>query len=122
MTMTNRKIAGLMRRHGWKKNAWAFARNATSWCHSAHPDQLVTVGKMGPDGPHFILTGPVLTLAVPATLSEEKAVECWARGLDLYGADSFTTLLERVLDWLDIQAADKEFFQDELSQGSTDSL
>jgi len=103
-TTTNRKIAGLMRRRGWVKNSFSLARNSTSWRHSAHPRQLVTVGKVGPDGPAFLVTGPALTLAVPATLSEDKALECWARGLDLYQAESFTVLLERVLDWFDLQS------------------
>ena len=78
------------------------------------PRQLVTVGKVGPDGPAFLVTGPALTLAVPATLSDSKAIECWARGLNLYQAESYAVLLERVLDWFDIQAAD--------TQGATDSL
>ena len=111
--MTNRQIAGLMRRHGWTKNPYSLARNSTSWRHPDHHRQLVTVGKVGPDGPPFLVTGPLLTLAVPATLSEDKALECWARGLDLYGAESFTVLLGRVLDWFD-QAGD--------TQGATDSL
>ena len=112
--MTNRQIAGLMRRRGWTKNAWSLARNASSWRHPDHPRQLVTGGKGGPDGPPFLVTGPALTLAVPATLSEDKALECWARGLDLYQAESFAVLLERVLDWFDLQS--------EETQGATDSL
>ena len=112
--MTNRQIAGLMRRHGLTKNPYSLARNSTSWRHPEHPRQLVTVGKVGPMGPPFLVTGPLLTLAVPATLSEEKAVECLVQGLDLYQAESFAVLLGRVLDWFDIQAED--------TQGATNSL
>lgn len=100
---SNQQTAAQLRRYGWRRARLQLARNGTTWEHPAHEGTLLTVSRVSD---HFQVTGHPLTLLVPQTLSEARAEELLATGLDLYGLDADLPLrdvLVRCLDWFDAE-------------------